>query len=317
MASRLLCAGRMRKAHLALFLSFLSSPALAGIDQSPVVGGTPARPGEWPDVVLVVGNNALCTGTLVASDVVLTAGHCIGISPRAVLVGSVDYATRAGELIAVQKAIAYPDWQHHYDVGVLVLARPAPARPRAIASACTIASDLRNGAAVEVVGFWLTSPAGTGSNTKLNEAALVVSDATCANDPYCQPSIAPGGEFVAGGHGTDSCFGDSGGPLLSPHGAQIGVVSRGIDTGGEPCGGRGVYVRADKVVPWIEQVTGRKLVRATCTGKGDGEDPPAEISGCSAGGGAALGGALLILVALWILTIPRSATTRRACRRSR
>ncbi len=276
----------------------------AGTIDAPVVGGTPVTAGAYPDVVLVVAPMALCTGTLVAPDVVLTAGHCIGINPTEVVIGSIDYSKPSGEAIAVKSATAYPDWQNQYDVGVLVLDHAAKAKPRAIAAACTATEHLDHGAKVTLVGFGLTTKAGTGSNSKLNKAQLVVDDAACTTDPACAPAVAPDGEFTAGGDGTDSCFGDSGGPLYmsTAHGdVQIGVVSRGVGTTGEPCGGGGVYIRADKVVSWIEKTTGRTIGRATCDTAADseGDDAPApEITdgGCSIGGGA-LGVSLAAIVA--------------------
>jgi secreted trypsin-like serine protease len=283
----------------------LSSPALAGALDTPVVGGHAAQPGEWPEVALVVAPNALCSGTLVAPDVVLTAGHCIEAHPFEVLVGTTDYSKPGGEKIQVASAIAYPDWQHQYDVGVLVLAHPSTARPRAIAATCTADAHLKDGALVRVVGFGLTTASGTGANTLLEEATLPVTDATCTRDAACNPAIAPGGELAAGGRGTDSCFGDSGGPLyvdVLRNAAVLGVVSRGEANAGQPCAGGGVYVRADKVVHWIEQTTHRTLARTTCSGKGDGEEPVE--SGCSAGGELA-GGLLLLVVAAWLLALWR------------
>jgi secreted trypsin-like serine protease len=290
-------------------LLVLSTPAIAGTLEQPVVGGTPAQAGEWPDVVLVVAPEAACTGTLIAPDVVLTAGHCIETHPALVLVDTVDYGVPGGEPIRIKSATAYPDWQDQYDVGVLVLEHTASAKPRAIASACTVKDHLVKGAPVELVGFGLTSKSGMGMNTRLHEATLPVTDPTCASNPYCNAAIAPGGEFVAGGMGTDSCFGDSGGPLYVPtqHGpALIGVVSRGVGLSGAPCGGGGIYVRADKVVPWIEKVTGRKLDRSPCDGKADGEDDGENgAGGCSIGGGSLAGGALVLAIVAWVLTIPR------------
>jgi secreted trypsin-like serine protease len=289
-------------------LFVVSSSAVAGGLTDPVVGGTPVSPGEYPDVVLVVAPDALCTGTLVTPDVVLTAGHCIDTHPALVLVGSVDYQAPGGEAIRVKSAIAYPDWQHHYDVGVLVLDHAASAAPRAIASACTVKQHLAAGMPVQVVGFGLTSRSGTGQNSRLHEASLPVIDATCAGDPWCQSTIAPGGEFTAGGRGTDSCFGDSGGPLYvstNDGPALVGVVSRGVEIGGEPCAGGGVYERADKVVPWIEKVTGEKVVRATCDSKADDPGAAAAGGGCSVGPGAFGGAALVFAGMVWLLTIPR------------
>ena len=109
----------------------------------------------------------------------------------------------------------------------------------------------------------------------------------------CGAGAAPRGEFAAGGRGTDSCFGDSGGPALldtADGPVLVGVVSRGLAVPGAPCSNGGIYVRADKVVPWVERVTGREIARTTCAGRTDapGEDPDVEAGGCSVGGAASL-----------------------------
>ena len=114
---------------------------------------------------------------------------------------------------------------------------------------------------------------------------LGVTDPTCALSG-CEKTVAPSGEFVAGGHGKDACFGDSGGPVYLGD-ALIGVVSRGMSSNNKPCGDGGIFVRADTVVGWIEQVTRRKLVRATCD-KADTEDTSDGAGGCAAAGGAGL-----------------------------
>src|SRR4029077_7334632 len=160
----------------------------------PVVGGTAVPPGKWPDAVAVIAPTAACTGTLIAPDVVLTAGHCIETHPKLVVVGSVDYAKPGGDVIAVKGAVAYPAWQTHYDVGVLVLERAAATKPRPIAAGCNV-YDLVGGADVTVVGFGLTTKSGTGDNTKLHQATIPVTDPTCADTAGCAAAIAPGGEF--------------------------------------------------------------------------------------------------------------------------
>jgi secreted trypsin-like serine protease len=296
----------------------VSTSALAGTLQSPVVGGTSAKVGEWPDAVAVLANDAMCTGTLIAPDVVLTAGHCIETNPVEVIIGSVELTKPGGMAIKVKSATAYPNWQHSYDVGVLVLDHAAPAKPRAVASKCSVSEHLTAGAKVHVVGFGLTTEDGTGNNTHLHEAMIPIVDAACTNDPACEPAVAPGGEFTAGGGGVDACFGDSGGPIYldTMHGAAlVGVVSRGEAEVGKPCGGGGVYVRADAVAAWIEKTTGRKLTRSTCDspadGEADGSDASAgEAGGCSAGREAVGVGALLGLVILTVLcAIPRRQPT--------
>ncbi len=267
-----------------------------------VVGGTPVKPGEWRDAVAVLSQSAACTGTLIAPDVVLTAGHCIAADPVAVIVDTVDYGQPGGEPIRVRWSLAYPDWEHAYDVGVVVLEHPAAARPRVVAAACSAREGLVAGALVHLVGFGLTSRSGTGQNTRLHEAQIPIVDPSCGDDPACMPAIAPGGEFTAGGRGSDACFGDSGGPIYldtAAGPALIGVVSRAVVMGGPPCGGGGIYVRADKVMPWIQRVTHQTVQRTHCTGAGDEDAPAGEpgdtggsTGGCAAGGGA--GGTLVI-----------------------
>ena len=305
-----------------LSLSLCAKPheALAGGLDAPVVGGTDVMPGEWPDVVAVFGaDGSLCSGTLIASDLVLTAGHCIEGKPFVVIVGSVDLAQPDGEQRDVKWSRAYPDWEHQYDVGIIMLENPVAQKPRAVVQRCGVNDVLAAGASVKVVGFGLTTAAGTGNNTKMHEAAIPVVDPTCTRDSACEAAVAPGGEFVAGGNGADACFGDSGGPVfvMTEKGpALVGVVSRGIATFDQPCGEGGIYVRADKVVRWIESVSGRKLERSACAGDApadDGGDAPRDDGGCNAGAaGAVEGGLALYYAALVVLGLRRSRRRRLA-----
>ncbi len=282
-----------------VWCSILSNPlpADAGAGPAPVVGGTQVPEGKWRDAVVVVGRTGLCTGTLIAPDVVLTAGHCIDTEPVEVITDTIDYGKFGGDRIKVKWSRAYPDWQHRYDIGVIMLEHVARGRPRIVASACTARAGLVPGALVHLVGFGASTKLGTDSNKTLREADLPVVDPTCTSDLSCEPSVAPHGEFVAGGKGADSCFGDSGGPVYldTPAGpALVGVVSRGVAMPGSPCGNGGVYVRVDKVVSWIQSVTGVKLERTTCEGRADG-DEEGEEGGCSTAPGAGLGAGLLVL----------------------
>ncbi|MEO8703994.1 MAG: trypsin-like serine protease [Kofleriaceae bacterium] len=259
---------------------------------APVVGGTRVPIGKWRDVVLVINESSTCSGTLIAPDIVLTAGHCVDAKPIEVLTDTIDYARPGGDRIAVKWARAYPNWEHRYDVGVLMLEHVARGHGRTVASACTINAALEEpNASVHVVGFGLASSSGDDENSALREADLPVIDPFCAMDVACEPSVAPHGEFIAGGRGTDSCFGDSGGPvyLETPDGpALAGVVSRGLALPGAPCGNGGVYVRADKVVAWVQSITHARLTRTSCGGRADdGGTGEAEGGGCSSGGSGA------------------------------
>lgn len=283
---------------LACFVLCLFAHSAAAAEPEPtVVGGSTVPKGRWPDVVAVLLADGVCTGTLIAPDLVVTAAHCIDADPVEVVVGTVDYAKLGGERIAIASARAYPDWFRRYDVGVLVLERPARAAPRTVAATCTAREYLVPQQEVTLVGFGAATAGGSDANTRLREAVVPITDPTCTLDAACEPSLAPHGEFMAGGQGADSCFGDSGGPVYveTEQGVVLlGIVSRGLAVAAAPCGGGGVYVRADKVAGWIKRVTGRTLSRTTCEGRGDGAPGSVEDGGCSTGGGN--GGLALLLV---------------------
>ncbi len=313
-------------ASLAFLFSLSVADATAGPLESPVVGGTLAHRGDWPDVVAVLmEDGSLCSGTLIGADLVLTAAHCIEGRPVEVIIGSIDLVEPDGQRRAVKWSKAYPGWTESYDVGVVMLENPVFAKQRAVAKGCT-AHELARGTRMQIVGFGQTTEGATDNNTRLHAAVLEMVDATCTLDPACEPSIAPGGEFVAGGHGADACFGDSGGPVyISTQAgpALIGVVSRGLATFGKPCGDGGVFVRADKVVAWVESVTGRKVDRVPCELPADGDDAREPAGGgCSAAGGALESGLALYyaLVCAWGMRRSRRGgrvTTRTPWPRSR
>lgn len=221
----LIDAGMLRTLSL---VAVLAAATNAAAGPAPVVGGSPVPPGKWSDAVAVLGSMGSCTGTLIAPDVVITAGHCAEILPAQVIANSTDYTAGNGQHVNVKSTTAYKDWETTYDVAVIVLAAPiTSAEPRKVATSCTFKS-FTSATPVHLVGFGLTDATGQGDNTLLNEAMATVTDPMCASGHGCNTKVAPGGEFIAGGNGTDSCFGDSGGPVYmdTPRGAVVvGAVS--------------------------------------------------------------------------------------------
>jgi uncharacterized protein (TIGR03382 family) len=283
-----------------------STPQHTSEAHQAIVGGTTVEPGQWPDAVAVLGSTGTCTGTLIAPDVVLTAGHCANIKPTQVIANTIDFSQDTGVRVQVVKTEAYPNWQTEYDVAVLVLASPIQGvTPRKVGTSCTFHNFARD-TSVRLVGFGATDMMGQTANTQLRQAMTAVTDPDCTGGNGCKEQIAPGGEFVAGGTGSaDSCFGDSGGPVYldTPVGAVVvGAVSRGVDGADTPCGGGGIYVRTDNLIEWIEQTTGKTIAADNCDGAAYSnevtDDQSGDEVGCSATGSSSLGALPLLLLAL-------------------
>jgi endonuclease G len=240
---------------------------------APVIGGSDAPPGRWPDVAAVMfpidGEIPLCTGTLVAPTVVLTAGHCydrrgVSVLPDSVLIGTSSLGRPdEGETIPIARGYVYPDSTTTEDLAVLILARPSTRPPRRIVDGWARV-DLVNGAAISLVGFGAIDRSGMVYVNQLQEATTTITDVDCSESPGCRQAAQPAGELGAGGMGVDTCPGDSGGPLYlsTRYGAVLaGVTARSYDNARFLCSEGGVYVRPDKVLDWIEQVAGVPVAR--------------------------------------------------------
>ena len=217
-----------------------------------IVNGTPARPADFPWLAQI-GRG--CTGTLVAPDRVLTAGHCVTGRPPSTL-GTITFGGSKADRRAASVASA-PGWVQQsleilpgqtvatarHDAAVITLDSPvtdiAPIRLLADAER----RGIRAGARVTVAGRGRPTATATRPSRILRRATLaLLSDARCGahwrrtGDPRYASAFEPSTMVCAGdpdrprGRGARSvCTGDSGGPALvrTRSGAvrQAGVVS--------------------------------------------------------------------------------------------
>jgi secreted trypsin-like serine protease len=232
-----------------------------------IVGGRPVKSGEFADCVAVgcIGD-WVCTGTLIAPQAVVTAGHCAQCATRVFFGTDVD---GAGDVVAVKKAVRHPSYHQgrHNDLMVLLLARPVTkVKARKLASAALIAkaTDAR------LVGFGNTNLAGTQGYGKKRQVDVPVVSPACQGETDGEDDDATygcdrGWEIVAGRPllERDSCTGDSGGPLYVATAAGewrlAGVTSRATDSGQHECGDGGVYARIDRYREWLAGVPGVAL----------------------------------------------------------
>ncbi len=220
-----------------------------------IYGG--AETERFPDCC-AIGNDDdyYCTGTLIAPTVVVTARHCDDGVTRVFLKGNNIANPAAGETIPVVAEYENPD----VDLRVVVLARPASVPPRHVAQGDEVYAPEM----VTLAGFGTMDSSGqVGYGIKREvDVPLTSLDCSAPNDFYNFGGRA-GREMVAGQRGLarDSCKGDSGGPLYiqSRNGDDVyllGATSRGIRRRLTECGDGGIYVRVDRCLDWIGQVTG-------------------------------------------------------------
>lgn len=236
-------------------------PRVWGELREAVMGGSIVPEARWNEVS---GHD--CSGVLIASRWVLTAGHCTHGNTHVQL-------KHRDESHGVIDTITYPDWQSTLDIGLLHLNSEASVPPPPIAFGCG-SQYIVDGAEVQIVGYGATSPDGSRFNVELREATTEIVDADCSDEGWS--CFMPGQELIAGHPGVDTCPGDSGGPLyvLSEVGPLLaGVTSRAANPGAAPSGGveepcgtvPGLYVRVDAAVEWIEQTIGEPLPEPDCS----------------------------------------------------
>jgi secreted trypsin-like serine protease len=239
----------------------LAAPAQA------VVGGKPVPEGQFRYVANVRVMGAFgCTGTLVAPQWVMTAGHCgsatgsltqgvvptpVAWPPQAyeVVLGSVYADGHGGETHAVTDVLVDSDYivtnGSGNDVTLMKLDTPTKIAPMRIA-AVGERKSWRPGALTTIAGFGATSSDAAEMPDQMQSAQVpITSDEDCAR-AYGDGSF-DAKTMVCAGYpegGTDTCEGDSGGPLLAP--VRGGFRLAGATSFGDGCaqaGKPGVYAR--------------------------------------------------------------------------
>ncbi|POM71033.1 Serine protease family S01A [Phytophthora palmivora] len=232
----------------------VESTGLTTNEEERIYGGSEADASKFPFVVSLredeAGGSTYCGGTLIASQYVVTAGHCVK-TDEATIYASIGSAFGSGsgdgQQVKVIEGYRHPMYNktaHLYDVGVLKLEKEVTTDT--IDLSATDGSDNEVGTVATVSGWGLTE---NGSQSLVMEQVNVqiISNAEC-NKQYSD-RITEGMLCAGDGNGKDTCNGDSGGPLIANN-VLIGIVSWG-----GKCGvNAGVYTRVSYVLDFINDI---------------------------------------------------------------
>lgn len=290
----------------------------------PILGGVPSQPDEFPTVVSVV-NVGLCSGTLIAPDIVLTAAHCISgklfdLSQEAVTsltvvrVGSLD-AFAGGERITAAETIPHPQFDPDAfgdnDVGIIRLSRAVTDRAP---------SPIDRDPARDLQGSLVTQ-VGYGVNNVLTQDAGTLFVLDAQEVVPCEEVFAPLDDTLLcydQRAGSGKCGGDSGGPSFDGAGVVVGLTSFGDPN----CTEFGADTRVSRELDFIDAALNDALLvcepDGVCVdGCGDGifpgdNDCVNEINaGCASVPGAASPWGLLLLFGLPLAWRARQSPNKR------
>lgn len=255
--------------------------AASGTSRAAIVSGTPSASHDFPATGVILYHSddpnspmgsMLCSGTLVAPDVVLAAGHCQELfeeknGPRVAYYFSLARdVSHFGPLVdrvpddavPVRYFLPHPDYDAHAynrglgraaDLGLFFLARAVTSVQPATLIAETDLARLVAGARVTIVGY----------GRRLTTALSGRSEGIKHQGQSTIRSIGPF-EMQVGAGFDDAlkCNGDSGGPTYltidgprGPRAALVGITSRAQDWAS--CRMGGIDTRVDAYLPWIAQ----------------------------------------------------------------
>jgi secreted trypsin-like serine protease len=191
-----------------------------------VIGGTPASIEQFPYVASVLTPNTLCTGTVISSTRVLTAGHCVGAPSTMTVRTQSPSSFSGGETFGVASIAYAPGFAHQFenDLAILTLQAPTTATPIQVADANENSAYTRSGIPLSVAGFGNRNPLLVGKPRIGELTATTVQTRFCPLPVWaiCDSGRKVGTAFRRFHRKVKHrkvkaavCSGDSGGPLVA------------------------------------------------------------------------------------------------------
>ncbi len=205
--------------------------------EEPIIHGKASTSAQNDVVMLSIAGQAVCTGSLVAPNLVLTARHCVSKTDETLDCAPNGHAIAGGRITQdydAQDIIVYTGTSQsklqarargaqlvhdssrnlcNHDIAFIVLDRDVRGVPIA---PLRLTESTRVGELITSVGWGLTEK-GVLPKARMQRQKVAILDVGPSSQT--EPNDLVVGESI--------CSGDSGGPALSARGAVVGIVSRG------------------------------------------------------------------------------------------
>uniref|UniRef100_A0A8W7PWC6 Peptidase S1 domain-containing protein n=1 Tax=Anopheles coluzzii TaxID=1518534 RepID=A0A8W7PWC6_ANOCL len=237
-----------------------------------ITNGQEATPGQFPYQIILLSDfptgTALCGGSVLTRNFILTAAHCVVSGTNTVVSGGIAIMGAHNRTIqeASQQRIRYTasGIRYHplyvsstlrYDIAVVLLNSSITFTDRIQPVRLPARSDTRQfgGFVGTLSGFGRTTDASQSISTVVRFTSNpVMTNANCITR-WGSSNIQDQNVCLSGTGGRSSCNGDSGGPLTVESGGpiQIGVVSF-VSIRGCEVGMPSVYSRVSFYLNWVE-----------------------------------------------------------------
>ncbi|XP_065331716.1 vitamin K-dependent protein C-like [Cloeon dipterum] len=227
-----------------------------------IIGGRPSTKGHWPWQVAILNKHkhAFCGGTLISSNWILTAAHCMR-KTLYVRLGEHNLARREGDEVEtkVLESVIHPNYDADTvdnDLALLRVRDGSVSHQKPVVCLPQLGERPPTHKLCTIIGWGKKKASDFEGSEVLHQTEVYVMPEKKCREMYDSYLITE--NMFCAGHPSrvrDSCAGDSGGPLLCQVNDRWTIF--GVTSFGEGCGRKGkfgVYTLVPNYIKWIESI---------------------------------------------------------------